>query len=243
MLNKRFLLIVTLLSMMFILAIPAIQASQPAGSGTVVVRVFLDADNNAHDNGDGGLAGWTVSLNGTPVGTTGRNGYTSISTANVGDRVSITPPSNGWRLARSGPGLENANGDSGSGTSGIYRQPNGKKIFLVGPAYTLQSGDFVTRNNGSDSAWLRFSVIRVQRILVTDAPNGAIFEFFHGNQFVGSDNAGPNGFATFVAGGLFYGSDIVVVQQGTDCQSAPITIPYGYQPNVSYNDFVGAGCS
>jgi hypothetical protein len=215
-------------------------APPPPSIGKVVVRVFLDANNDAKDEGESGLKDWEVTLvnpDGPNVtATTGPKGYASFRDIEIkeGYKVRISPPGggspvdSGWRLARSGPGLENA-------STGVYGKA--KKRFVVGPAYEVELEDFVGRVNGNDEAWVRFSAIRVQRILVKNAEDGDNFQFYRGNQLVGEDKAGPKGFATLVAGGLFYNSEITVVSENSG-KSATVTIPYGWQPKLDFtSDF------
>lgn len=218
MLNKRFMLVFALVVMTLALAVPAVQADAPAGD--VVVRVFLDTNNDVHDRGERGLSGWTVELRGEGErlsATTGRNGFASFNDVAIGDyRVAVTPPSNGWRLGRS-------NADSNLGRTN----------YIVGGAFNITGADFLPRVNGDSEAWVRFSTIRVQRITISGAIDGDIFEFYRGTQLVGTDNAGPNGFAALAAGGLFYESEIRIVSTLTGAETT-VQIPYGYQPKVRF---------
>ncbi len=209
----------------------------------VVVRVFMDADNDANDNGDYdfGLQGWTIRLqnkNGPNAeAVTGPNGFATFRDIDPnGDyTVRVTtnqhggkPWQNGWRAARSfGPG------------KGEYGSP--QKWFVIGSKFELDNDrDFVLRVNGNAEAWVRFSVIRKQRVIISGAENGDVFTFerLQPNdkwRNIGSDNAGPNGFATLIAGGLRYESIIRVTSAFYPEASVEVQIPYSWQPKVFFD--------
>lgn len=233
MFNKRFLLVFALAVMTLLIAVPAAQADEAPGYD-IVVRVFMDATNDVHDNGDFGLQGWVIQLSGDgprQFATTGPDGFASFRDLNPAAsytvRVVQNPHGgaaweNGWRMARS-----NATSDT-----------TGRTKYIVGSSYTVQPGDFELRVNDDYEAWVRFSAIRVQRISIGGAIPGDTFIFERQQpngswREVGRDGVGPNGFASMVGGGLFYESTIRITSEDTGAQ-AMIRIPYSYQPNFTF---------
>ncbi len=231
MINKRLVLAIAVLFVvaLFVAALPTAQA---AGDRKIVVRVFLDNENDFNDKGnDVGLEGWTVTLSGvTPkiVKTTGPEGFASFTglDATKTYTIRIDAPSEGWRLAR------------GPWGAGAYGKPHTR--FVVGGVYTLapNAPEWLPRVTGNTEAWVRFSTIRVQRIIVSGAIQGDTYNFYrvqpNGSLFlVDTDVAGPNGFATAKAGGMFYGNEIVVKSMMTGAQTK-VKIPFGYQPKVKF---------
>lgn len=230
MFNKRFFVVLLVLSLAMVLALPAVNAES---DGRVVVRVFLDTENDMHDRGNGGLRGWQVTLNGETK-TTGRNGFASFDSANVGDVVRIATPrgglpvDSGWRLARdNAPAV----------------QPSGNRVFASAPAYTLTESDFITRVNGNTEAWVRFSAIRVNRITTGGANEGDVITFARTSPYRLMDEIEANrgGWASVVAGGYFYGETYTVTNV-TQNKSFEVTIPFGYQPKINWAEGTCKDC-
>lgn len=203
------------------------------GRGNLVVRVFMDANNDVHDRGESGLQGWEVKLRpGNITATTGPNGYASFRDLDITRRyvVSITNPNggppvpNGWRLAR---------GNADTNTSNL------KKVFVVGPRFVLEPNSefWQPRNNGSIQSWVRFSAIRVNRITTGGANAGDVIEFYrvrNGRERLMDElTAGPNGFASVVGGGYFYEEQYRVVNTTQD-EEFLVTIPYSWQPKINW---------
>jgi len=228
MLNKRFFVLVLLVVMALVLSVVAVQADDTPATGDVVVRVFLDANNDVNDAGENGLEGWTIRL--TPGGyeaVTGPNGFASfrdVEIRNYSVRVIANPQGNppyqnGWRLAR-------ANADS---------VLNPHKYFIVGQAHNITASDFVTRVNGDAEAWVRFSLIRVNRITVGGAAPGDVIEFTRASdgRLIETRIANQGGWASVVGGGFVYGETFYVTNTNSGEQFM-VTIPFGYQPNVNF---------
>lgn len=237
MFRKALTFVVVLLALTLLAPMAAVQASDEAATGDVVVRVFMDKTNDMHDKDDFGLKDWTVELSGiTPklTATTGPNGFASFKDLDLSKTytVRVTPPNDGFRLARSNaqPAV----------------QPKGNRVFVAAPAYQIQPGDFQSRKNGDAEAWVRFSTIRVNRITVSNVPTGETIEVQRasdGRPVNGmTDTAGPNGFATFVGGGLFYEQTFNVVNLDTG-ESVQVTIPYSWQPKVDWATLTCKDCT
>jgi len=239
--HKRVFVVLMLVVLSLMLAVSVSQAQEP--SYDIVTRVFMDVNNDANvngDEGDFGLAGWVLELSGvTPKqqAVTGPEGFASFKdldpTKTYTVRVIANPDGgkpweDGWRLARGGGGMQN-------NPTGVYGSSH--KRFIVGSAYTIQPEDWRMRVNGDYEAWVRFSVIRVQRVIISGAANGDVFEFFtvrnNGSLYkVDQDTAGPNGFASAVAGGMFYGNTIRVVRNGDFGGAVDVKIPFSWQPHL-----------
>jgi hypothetical protein len=220
-------------------------ATDSSGTVDVVVRLYLDANNDVNDRGEPGVGNrnsFTVQLRGPGgsginlTGTPGPRGFVSFNDLPddyVGQyRLNVQFNGNGWQLARN-----NAN---------AFEQ-RGRTWHYASNFITIPEAAFIDRVNGDTEAWVRFSFIRDPRITISGATPGDIFTVTRvaNNRVVGTDNVGPGGFASFVRNGLFYGQAYEVTSDLTT-NSIICTIPFGYQPSatVSGDQIIpGRACS
>ncbi len=232
--SKRILVLMVLVVASLLLVTASVQATEPA-TGDVVVRIFMDANNDGSDKGEFGLKGWTVGLSNGMTAVTGPDGFATfhdVEIANYTVRIVANNRGgkaweNGWRLSR-GPWAP-------GGADGVYGKDN--KVFTSGSAYTLTDANWVPRVNGDTEAWVRFSAIRVNRITVKANAGDTII--YSGPNWVGNGEptltkvAGPKGWASVVGGGFFYGRTYTVYNQ-TQGVSVDVCIPYSWQPKVDF---------